>query len=97
MTREEVKKGLVDFFKENKVEELKDNTLRIKIEEGIINKVFYLESNCIVFMSYIKTDYASMSQTITNAFLYSQIKQVAKIENGIRFMLEDGTLISIEF
>lgn len=97
MTREEVKKELVDFFKENKVEDLEDNTSRIRIEDGVINRVFYLESKCIVFMSYIKTDYASMSQTITNSFLYSQIQQIVKIENGIRFMLKDGTYISMKF
>ena len=97
MTREEVKKALVYFFKENKVEELKDNTSRIKIKEGFFNRVFYLDANCLVFLFYIKTDYASMSNTITNSFLYSQIQQIVKIENGIRFMLKDGTYISMEF
>jgi len=97
MTREEVKKALVDFFKEVNVEELKDNASRIKIGDGVINRVFYLEANCLVFLFYIKTDYALMSDTITNAFLYSQIQQIVKIENGIRFMLKDGTYISMEF
>lgn len=97
MTREEVKKALVDFFKDNEVEEIKDNTSRIKIETGNINRVFYLDANCLVFLFYIKTDYASMSNTITNSFLYSQIQQIVKIENGIRFMLKDGTYISMEF
>lgn len=97
MTREEVKKALVDFFKDNEVEEIKDNTSRIRIEDGVINRIFYLDANCLAFLFYIKTDYASMSNTITNAFLYSQIKQVEKIENDVRFLLENGTLISIEF
>ena len=97
MTREEVKKALVDFFKDNEVEELEDNTSRIKIGEGVINRVFYLDANCLVFLFYIKTDYSLMSNTITNSFLYSQIKQVKKIKNDVRFLLEDGTLISIEF
>lgn len=97
MTREEVKKALVDFFKDNKVEEMKDNTSRIRIEDGVINRVFYLDTNCLVFLFYIKTDYSSMSNTITNSFLYSQIQQIVKIENGIRFMLKDGTYISMEF
>ena len=97
MTREEVKKALVDFFKDNEVEEIKDNTSRIRIGDGIINRVFYLDANCLVFLFYINTDYSSMSNTITNSFLYSQIQQIVKIENGIRFMLKDGTYISMEF
>lgn len=97
MTREEVKKVLVDFLKDNEVEEIKDNTSRIRIKEGVINRVFYLDANCLVFFFYIKTDYSSMSNTITNSFLYSQIQQIVKIENGIRFMLKDGTYISMEF
>lgn len=97
MTGEEVKKALVDFFKDNEVEEIKDNASRIRIEDGVINRVFYLDANCLVFLFYIKTDYSSMSNTITNSFLYSQIQQIVKIENGIRFMLKDGTYISMEF
>lgn len=100
MIREEVKKELVDYFKNIKnvkIEELANNASRIRIEEGVINRVFYLDANCLVFLFYIKTDYFSMSNTITNSFLYSQIQQVVKIENGVRFLLEDVTLISIEF
>ena len=95
MTREEVKKELVDFFKESNVEELSSNTSRIKIEEGAFNRVFYLESECIIFMAYIKMDNALMNHTITNAFLYSQIEKVEKYDKSIRFMLECGTLISV--
>lgn len=100
MIREEVKKELVDYFKNIKnvkIEELANNASRIKIEEGVINRIFYLDAVCLVFLFYIKTDYYSMSKTITNSFLYSQIQQVEKIKNGVRFVLEDRTLISIEF
>ena len=97
MTREEVKKALVDFFKEVNVEELEDNTSRIRIETGNITRVFYLHAECLVFMFYIETKYAVMNNTISNTFSYSQIKRIERTDKGIRFILEDGTLISIEF
>ena len=97
MTREEVKKALVDFFKYNKVEELGDNTSRIRIETGNITRVFYLHAECLVFMFYIRTKFAVMSNTISNTFSYSQIKRVERTDKGVRFLLECETLISIDF
>lgn len=97
MTREEVKKALIGYFKEDKVEELDNNTSRIRIETGVITRVFYLHADCLVFMFYIKTDYSLMGNIIANTFSYSQIKRIERTDKGVRFLLEGETLISVDF
>lgn len=97
MTREEVKKALVDCFKEVNVEELSNDTSRIRVETEDITKVFYLHKYNLVFLFYVRTDYALMGNTIANTFSYSQIKRIERTDKGIRFMLKDGTYISMEF
>ena len=83
MTREEVKKVLVDVYGKSNLEELKDNTSRIIIKTEVLTRAFYFESECVVFMSYIKTENAIMSNLITATFHYSDIKRIDRTHKGV--------------